>query len=400
MIERKTAGLFCSVLAAGVICSASAAFGGGAGEKEAAMAVKKRDNGVKFLEKLVNTPTPTGSEAAGAMLLGRRIREKTGIRPSIDIHGNLHAVIDVGAKTTVMLEGHGDEIGYIVEYIDADGFVYLQALGGVVVPLSAAERVVIYTKNGPVNGVIGTRPPHLMNAEEKKKIAAGELRRMPCDIGASSKAEAEALVSLGDAALADTGWRPLAGTRVSGRGMDNRCGTYAMCEAFINLAARRKELKVNVHYVSSVSEEIGLVGGRLASYSVNPEIGISCDVAFAGDAQKDDAKAIGDIRLGKGVALAVGPIYHKGLVELARNVASDRKIPVQTRVVPKGSGNNAWALKMERGGAAVIQLGIPLRYMHSPVEVIDLKDVNAVIDMTEEIVLRLSDEFDLLPPQP
>lgn len=351
----------------------------------------------KFLETLVETPTPTGSEGAGALLLGRRILEKTGIRPTIDIHGNLHAVLDVGAATTVMLEGHGDEIGYMVEYIDSDGFVYLQALGGVVVPLSAAERIVILTEKGPVNGVIGTKPPHLMKPDEKKKIAPDELRLMPCDIGASSREEAESLVSVGDSAVVDSGWRPLAGTRVSGRGLDNRCGTFAMCEAFIRLATAKRKPKVNVHYVSSVCEEIGLVGGRLASYAVKPSIGICCDVAFAGDARKDDAKAVGDIRLGKGAALAVGPIYHKGLVDLFRKVSKEKKIAVQERAVPRGTGNNAYAMKMERGGAAVVQIAVPLRYMHSPVEVIDMKDVESVIDLTVAVVSKLDDSFSLLP---
>lgn len=355
---------------------------------------------LEFLEKLVNTPTPTGSEAAGALLLGRRIKEETGIQPTIDVHGNLHAVYDVGAERTVMLEGHGDEIGYIVEYVDASGFVYFQALGGVVVPLSAAERVTILTKNGPVNGVMGTRPPHLMKGDERKHVAPDDLRRLPCDIGASSRAEALELVSLGDSAVVATGWRPLAGMRVSGRGLDNRCGTFAMCEAFIQLATARRKPKVNVHYVSSVCEEIGLVGGHVASYAVHPDIGISCDVAFAGDGPGDDAKVVGDIRLGKGAALAVGPIYHKGLVEHLKATAEKAGVAVQERVIPRGSGNNGWSLKMERGGAAVAQIGIPLRYMHSPVEVIDLKDVESATELAVKAVLGLPADFRLLPEQP
>ena len=111
-----------------------------------------------FLKKLIDTPTPTGSEAAGALLLGRRIREKTGIAPTIDVHGNLHAVYDVGAKTTVMLEGHGDEIGYIVQFIDKNGYVYLQNLGGVVVPLTAARRTWLRTTCGSCRATSG-RPP-------------------------------------------------------------------------------------------------------------------------------------------------------------------------------------------------------------------------------------------------
>ena len=353
-----------------------------------------------FLEQLMNTPTPTGSEAAGALMLGRRIQTQTGIRATIDIHGNLHAVYDVGAKRTIMLEGHGDEIGYIVEYIDASGFVYLQAIGGLIVPLSAAERITILSKNGPVNGVIGVRPPHLMSDEERKHAAANELKRMPCDIGASSREEAESLVSVGDTAVVASGWRRLAGTRVSGRGFDNRCGTFAMCEAFIKLATARRKPKYNIHYVSSVCEEIGLIGGRLASFNVHPDIGVSCDVGQAADACPDDAKVVGDLRLGKGAIVAVGPIYHKGLTNHFLETAQKTKIPVQPRAVPKGMGNNGWALKMEHGGAAVVQIAVPLRYMHTPVEVADINDIESVIDLTAAAISSLAPNFNLLPEQP
>ena len=355
---------------------------------------------IEFLRRLIEMPTPTGSEAAGALMLGRWIKERTGILPTIDVHGNLHAVFDVGAKRTVMLEGHGDEIGYMVEHIDARGFVYFQALGGLVVPLSAAERIRILTKNGVVNGVMGTRPPHLMKADERKNVAANDLEAMPCDIGASSYEEACSLVAVGDPAVVDAGWRPLAGTRVSGRGFDDRCGTFAMCRAFIQLVTAAEPPKVNLHYVSSVCEEIGLVGGRLASYTVHPDIGISCDVAFAGDVQPEDARVIGDVALGKGGALAVGPIYHKGLREHFQKTAAAKGIPVQPRGVPKGAGNNGWAMKMEHGGAAVVQIAVPLRYMHSPVEVIDLRDLDSVTDLVVASVMGLDDSFPLLPEQP
>lgn len=349
-----------------------------------------------FLKTLIDTPTPTGSEAAGALLLGRRIRALTGIKPTIDLHGNLHAVLDVGAKTTVMLEGHGDEIGYIVTYIDDRGYVYLQPLGGIVAALTPAERIVILTKSGRVNGVFGARPPHLA----KDKSAPTNLKDMPCDIGASSREEAEAIVAVGDSAVADASFRPLAGTRVSGRGLDDRIGTFAMAEAFIRLASASEKPKVNVHYVSSVCEEIGLVGGRLASYSVNPTIGISCDVGFAEEPTGDDVKVTGAVKLGAGALIANGPIYHKGLLELFRRTAFEKGIAMQERAVPKGAGNNGWSLKTERGGTAVAQIAIPLRYMHSPVEVADLKDVESVIALTTAVVESLTDDFELLPEQP
>ena len=354
---------------------------------------------LEFVKKLIETPTPSGLESAGAMLLGARIREKTGIRPAIDVHGNLHAVLDAGAERTVLLDGHGDEIGYAVQYIDDRGFVYLAAIGGVTASLSQAERIRILGRNGVVNGVIGARPPHLSRGKAGEAKPC-ELRDMPCDIGASSRAEAEALVEPGDCAVVDSGFRPLAGTRVSGRGFDDRIGSFAMCEAFIRLATSPVRPKVNVHYVSSVCEEIGLVGGRLAAFAVNPDIGISCDVGFATDASPEDAKTCGDIRLGAGAALARGPIYHKGLFEHFRRTARENGVKLQLRSVPKGSGNNGWAHKMEHGGAATVQIAIPLRYMHSPVETIDLADVDAVVDLTALAVAGLDGSFPLLPPQP
>lgn len=352
-----------------------------------------------FIETYLNTPTPTGSEHPGMLLLGERIRQATGIRPSIDVHGNLHAVFDAGAKTTVMLEGHGDEIGYIVSYVDAKGFVYFQPLGGVSAPASTAERVRIFTAKGVVNGVFGLRPPHLMSAEERKS-AADDLKKMPCDIGASSREEALELVAIGDSAVVDSGYRPLAGSRFSARALDDRIGAYAMAEAFIRLVTGPEKPKVNLHFVASVAEEIGLVGGRLASYAVHPTIGISCDVAFASDATPEDAKVVGDVKLGAGVALARGPIYHDGLRRLFAAAAEEKGIAYQVRAVPKGAGNNGWSLKTEHGGAAVVQLGIPLRYMHSPVEVADFKDVESTIELTVAGVLKLTDATELLPPQP
>jgi len=353
-----------------------------------------------FLAQLIDTPTPSGSESAGSLLLGRRITAMTGIKSSIDMHGNLHAVFDAGAKTTVMLEGHVDEIGFIVEYIDDKGFVYFQPLGGVVAAATPAERVVILSAKGRVNGVIGSRPPHLSKAAAGEGCHSAGLHQMPCDIGATSREEAESLVSIGDPAIVDSGFRALAGSRVSGRGFDDRIGAFAMCEAFIRLATADAKPAVNLHYVASVCEELGLVGGRLASFSVNPTIGISCDVGHARGAAADDVKIIGDVELGRGAALSTGPIYHKGLVAHFRRTAEQMGIPHQLRAIPKGSGNNGWALKMEHGGAAVVQIAVPLRYMHSPVEVLDLGDVDSVIDLVASSVAGLSDDFPLLPEQP
>ena len=354
---------------------------------------------MKALRDLVAAPTPTGSEHEGMMVLAKRIKEETGLKPYIDIHGNLHCVLDRGAKRTVMIEGHCDEIGFIVQYIDDDGFVYVQALGGVTVPLVAAERVVFAGKKGPVNGVFGVRPPHLMTAKEREDVAPKELKSIPCDIGASSREEAEELLSVGDSGVVDAGWRDLAGSRVSCRGFDNRIGAFTMAEAFIRLAASQCACGVNVHYVASVQEEVGLVGGYTAAFDVKPDIGVCCDVTFATDAQKEDRKSNGDVRLGAGAVLAVGPTYHRGLLEHFRKAAG-KKVPVQMQARARGNGTCAWAMRMTGSGAAVAQVSIPLRYMHSPVELLDLEDVAASIELVTKAVGAMDDGFRLLPKQP
>lgn len=355
---------------------------------------------VSVLKLLVDTPTPTGSEHHGMMILGRYLKESLkdveGVRaPWIDLNGCLHCAVDRGAGKLVMMEAHGDEIGFQVQYIDNDGFVYLQPIGGINVQLCPAERVVINGRNGFVNGVLGNRPPHLRKAGEKAEI--DDLRNLPCDIGASNREEAEGLIEIGATAVVDSCWRPLAGTRVSARAFDNRVGAFAMCEAFIALA--KSAADIDVHFVCTVGEEVGLVGGTTEAFNIRPDIGICCDVGFAGDAPKADATKVGDIRLGKGAALAIGPIYHPSLTRHFLAVAESLGIPVQRRSVVRCSGNNAWAMRTVRGGCAVAQVAIPLRYMHSPVEVIDLDDVRAVIELTVAAIKTVS-EVELLPEQP
>ena len=346
---------------------------------------------LEVLKQFVALPTPTGSEQAGMLLLGRRLKETTGLQPTIDRHGNLHCVLDRGAKHTVMIEGHCDEIGFIVQYIDDDGLVYLSALGGVTVPLCASERIVIAGPKGPVNGVIGVRPPHLMSADERKHVAKEQLREMPCDIGAASRAEAEALVSVGNAGVVDAGWRPLAGSRVSCRGFDNRVGAFAMAEAFAKIANCACGTGCN---------QLGGLAAFLANYIYSAHSDCISSLICGGRLVMKDRKVCGDVRLGSGVAMGVGPTYHPALVEHFRATADTQKIPYQLRACARGTGTCAWAMRLERGGAAVAQLSIPLRYMHSPVEVIDLKDVAAVIDLVAKGVSALDDGFNLLPEQP
>jgi len=355
---------------------------------------------IDALAEFASIPSPSGAEAEGALWLGRRIKEATGVQPYIDVHGNLHAVVDRGAKRTVLIEGHCDEIGFIVQWIDDDGFLYLSAVGGVTVPAVASERITIEGRSGRVNGVMGVRPPHLLSAKERDSVAPKELSAIACDIGASSREEAESLVSVGALAVVDAGYRPLAGSRVSCRGFDNRIGAFAMCEAFIDIANSPCGTGCNVHFAATVQEETGLVGGQTVAFDANPDIGICCDVTFASDAAKQDRKLVGDLRLGAGPVIACGPAYHRGLFARLRETAEASAIPYQVRACARASGNNGWAMRLQRGGAATAVVAVPLRYMHSPVEVIDLRDAANAAALVASAVKSLDDSFPLLPEQP
>ncbi len=332
-----------------------------------------------FLKELVACAAPSGFEQDGQRLMAHYLKS-AGVESAFDVHGNLHAVLNENAPVKVMLEAHCDEIGFLVSYIDERGLIYLIPNGGVTVPTVLGERVIIQGKNGPVNGVFGVRPPHLMSAKERDNVAPKDLSEAPVDIGASSREEAEQLVALGAPAVIDAAWRDLAGTRVAARGFDNRIGAFIVTEVMRRLAEEPlAPLNVALHLVGSVQEELGLIGGHTSAYLVNPDIGICLDVGFATDVHPSDKKKVGDIRLGGGPVIGTGPCYNPNLRQLLIDTAKLEEIPLQQAVRARASGNNAYAMRMERGGAAVALISIPLRYMHSPVETLDLTDVEQII---------------------
>lgn len=356
------------------------------------------NHALALLQKLVATPTPTGFEHDGMRLLADYLKTARVPPPAIDVHGNLRACLNPGAPLRVMIEGHCDEIGFMVQHIDDDGFLYMCPLGGVTVPTVAAERLVIQGRRGPVYGVFGVRPPHLMTAKDREKVAPQELKDIAVDIGAKSKADALEWVDLGSPAVVDAGWRPLANGRVACRGFDNRVGAFIVAETLRRLVGEK--LNVALHMVASVQEEIGLVGGITTAYDIDPHVGFCVDVTFATDANKDDRKVAGDVRVGDGPVVGIGPTYHRTLNALAFSAAAARNIPVQRQVRSRGTGTCAWAMRLSRSGAAVSQFSIPLRYMHSPVEVLSLDDASRTVDLLCASVRAIPADFNLLPEQP
>ena len=347
-----------------------------------------------FLKRLMALPTPSGWESDG-MRLAADYLAPVADRLDFDLHGNLHAVLNPDAATRVMIEGHCDEIGLMVQYVDDDGYLYMTAIGGLTVPLLAGERIVIQGRKGPVYGVFGVRPPHLMKPADRDKVAPTELMDIAVDIGAASKKEALKLVDLGNPAVVDAGWRPLAGDRVACRGFDNRIGAFVVIEAFRRLA--KAKLQVAVHLVLSVQEELGLVGATTAAYEVQPHVGICVDVGFASDYSGNDKKQVGDVKLGQGPILCFGPTYNFKLQQVLERVAVQEEITLQRQVRGRGGNTNAWPMRTVRGGAAVALVSIPLRYMHSAVETLSLGDVQDAIKIVSGGVAALPASPDFAP---
>jgi endoglucanase len=352
---------------------------------------------LELLKQLVAIPTPSGWEADGMHLLARYVKPYAK-QVGIDIHGNLRVAVNPKAKVRVMIDGHCDEIGFMVQYIDDKGFVFLTALGGVTTQQLAGERVILQGRSGPVNGVFGVPPIHLLKGDDAKKLAPQDITDAFVDIGAKNREEAEQLVELGAPAVIDAGWRPLAGDRVACRGFDDRVGAFIVMEAVRRLHGR--PLKVALHAVASVQEELGLVGATTAAYDIEPHAGISVDVGFASDCPKHEKKLVGDVTLGKGPIIVCGPTYHPRMQELLFQSAKARGINLQRQVRARGNGTTAWPMRMQRSGAAVGLISIPLRYMHSPVEVLSLNDVEQSIDLLVTTLLAMPADLDFRRPQP
>lgn len=344
------------------------------------------------LKELLAQPTPSGYEKPGQLVLEKYMK-KNGAETSFDVHGNLHGVINPGAQTRVMLAGHCDEIGLMVMYIDDKGFIYFSAVGGVNVPLLQGEKVIIHTENGEIPGVIGVKPIHLMTAKERES-SQSKIESLWIDIGAKDKEDALKYVALGDVATIDKNWTSLKNNLVTCRGFDDRIGAFIISDVLRHL--KDKKLNVAVHAVSTVQEEIGLRGAKTAADAIKPHIGIAVDVGFATDAPEMNAKMVGEANCGEGPILHRGPNFNHVLHKRLCSVAKKSKIPVQQQPIPRGSGTDANAMQLSANHCATALISIPNRYMHSPVEIVNLDDVENCSKLISELILNLKADEDFV----
>lgn len=334
-----------------------------------------REQSLSFLRALVNTPSPVGHETRGQRVwldYAQQFAEET----FSDAYGNCVAVLNKGGSPRLMLAGHADEIALAVNYIDDNGYLYVRKLGGVDAAITKAQRVTIHTANGPVKGVVGNVAPHLMKLEGDPKPP--KIHELFIDIGVSKRAEAEKLVRIGDPITLVDEFDILRGDLAVARAFDNRIGTFAVIEALRLLKESGGKLAAEVCAVSNVQEEVGLLGARQIAYSLKPDVALVVDVTHATDYPTVNKAQHGDVKIGKGPAVTHGGCNHPEVVARIEAVARAKKIPLQHEAMSNTSGTDTDAIFWTRGGIASGLISLPNRYMHSPVEVVSLKDLEMI----------------------
>ena len=345
-----------------------------------------RERSLQFLRTLVNTPSPSGHETRGQRVWLDYVQpfaEET----FTDAYGNAVAVLNKGGSPRLMLAAHADEIAMTVNYINDEGFIYLRRVGGVDPAISKAQRVTVHTQKGPVNGVIGNVAPHL--TKDETELKRPKIQDLFLDIGVPSRKEAEKLVQIGDPITLNDEFELLRNDLAVARAFDNRIGTFAVAEALRLLSEQKGKLKAEVSAVSNIMEETGLFGARQIAYSLKPDLALVVDVTHATDYPTVSKAQHGDIRVGQGPAITHGGCNHAAVVQRIEQVAKGRRMNLQHEAISSTSGTDADAIFWTRGGIPSALISLPNRYMHSPVELVSLKDLESIPELLTGFAMSL-----------
>ena len=342
------------------------------------------------LDALLRAPAPSGYEAPASAVWreAAAFAELTtdGLGSSIATLG------EAEARPLLAVVGHIDEIGLAITHVDEKGFLYFAPIGGWDPQILVGQRVEIVGKDGRVPGVAGRKPIHLLKEEERKKVV--ELRDMHIDIGASSREQALGLVRVGDPVVIAAEPLTLAGSRLCSRCMDNRLGSYVALEA-LRRAGDRDGIRGRFAAVASAQEEIGLRGAMTSAFTVRPDLAVAVDVTHASDAPGVDEKERGSHALGSGPVISRGSTMSPQVFELLVAAAEEAGIAFTVEASGRSSGTDADAIQISRSGIPTGLVSIPLRYMHSPVETVDLEDVEAAVELVVALASRLDSGIDL-----
>jgi endoglucanase len=347
---------------------------------------------LEFFKRVLETPSPSGYES-GLQEIVRQYVGPHADRVTIDLHGNLIAVKNADAPLRLMLAGHCDQIGLIVQHIDDQGFIYPQAIGGWDPQVLIGQRMVVWSDAGPVPGVIARKPIHLLEEEERKQ--APKLHDLWIDVGATSRAEADKLLRIGDPVTVELTYREVQNGRAVSPAMDDKCGMWVVIEALRRADPRK--LRCALYAVSTVQEEVGLRGAKTSAFGIDPQVGIAVDVTHATDCPTIEKKREGDVALGRGPVIYRGPNMNPKVVQGLIRAADQNQLKYQLGASGRATPTDANSIQVNRAGVATALVSIPNRYMHSPVEMISLDDIDRAADLLARYAETLEPEMDFTP---
>ena len=349
----------------------------------------------KFLEAYLNNPSPTGFESGGQKLW------LDYITPYIDEHivdtyGTVVGVINPEAKYKVVIEAHADEISWFVHYITSDGFIYLRRNGGSDHQIAPSKRVDIHTKNGPVKAVFGWPAIHTRTAG---KEAPPTLKNIFLDVGAKDKAEVESMgIHVGCVVTYEDEYMLLNKQWYVGRALDNRAGGFMIAEVARMLHENKVKLPFGLYITNSVQEEIGLRGAQMIAERIQPDVAIVTDVTHCTQTPMMNKIEQGDVASGKGPGVTYGPAVQNNLLQRIIDTAEDKKIPLQRMAASRFTGTDTDAFAYSNMGVASALISLPLRYMHTTVEMVHKQDVEDCIRLIYETLqnIKVGEDFKYL----
>ena len=341
----------------------------------------------QFLDTYLNTYSPTGFEVAGQKVWMEYLKPYVD-EFITDPYGTAVGVLNPGMDYKVVIEAHADEISWFVNYINADGFIYLLRNGGSDHVIAPAKRVKIFSDKGIVDGVFGWPAIHTRKRGSKEETPT--LESIFLDVGAKNKKEVEEMgIRPGNVVVFSDGFTTLNDRYYMGRALDNRMGGFMIAQVTRRLMEKKVKLPFTLYVVNSVQEEVGLRGAQMITDRLKPDVAVVTDVTHDTRTPMIEKAKEGDIGSGKGPVLTVGPAVHNNLLDMIREVAADNKIDVQYQAAYRSTGTDTDAFAYSNAGVPSALISLPLRYMHTTVEMAAIKDVESCIDLIYAFLVNL-----------
>lgn len=344
----------------------------------------------KFLFAYLNNASPTGFEAEGQKIWLNYLKPFVD-EVQLDNYGTAYGIINPGKPFKVVIEAHADEISWFVNYITDDGFLHVIRNGGSDHHIAPAKRVNIHTENGKIiKGVFGWPAIHTRSANSK---LAPQVNNIFVDIGAKDKAEAEEMgIHVGSVMTYEDELMELNNRYYVGRALDNRMGGYCIAQVARMLKEQKVELPYSLYIVNSVQEEIGLRGAEMITQSIKPNVAIITDVTHDTNTPLMEKKKLGDVKAGNGPSITYAPAVHNKLLKLIIDTAAKQDIAIQREASSRATGTDTDAFAYSNGGVPSALISLPLRYMHTTVEMAHKEDISNLVDLIFYTLQNIEDQ--------